>query len=96
MKPEKIISVIEIYEKRLQTYEIPKERIDPKHTFASLSTEQILAHAHYLCDGAKEYARDPDKQGKVNRHLATIQMCLSFAGWYTLEDLMNHNRSDGE
>jgi hypothetical protein len=40
----------------------------------------------------KEYAKDPGKEGKTNRHFASIQMCLSFAGWYTLEELKSHNR----
>ncbi|MEK7629810.1 MAG: hypothetical protein AAB432_00295 [Patescibacteria group bacterium] len=93
MTAEKVISVIEMYEKQLYEAGIPKIRMDPKKTFASLSKNEILAHAHYLCDGIKKYAKNPEKQGKSGRHLASIQLCLSFAGWYTLEDLMNHNRS---
>lgn len=93
MSPEKILSVIETYEERLVTEKVPKIRIDPKRTFSSLSNDEILAHAHYLIDGVKEYARTPNKAGKTGRHFASMQMCLSFAGWYTLEELMNHNRS---
>ncbi|MHB8710609.1 MAG: hypothetical protein ACYC6X_03615 [Minisyncoccota bacterium] len=92
MTPEKIIAVIEMYEERLRRARIRKIRMDPKCTFESLSKGLLLAHAHSLCEGVKEYARDPQKQGKANRHLTAVQMCLSFAGWYTLEDLMNHNR----
>lgn len=92
MTPEKIISVITMYEERLLKEGVPKQRMDPKRTFASLTKEEILAHVHYLIDGVKEYATTPDKEGKTGRHLGSIQMCLSFAGWYTLEDLMNHNR----
>lgn len=66
--------------------------MNPKRTFASLSNYELLSHAHFLIDGAKEYARNPEKQRKAGSHLTAIQMCLSFAGWYTLEDLMNHNR----
>ncbi len=93
MTPEKIISTIEMYEHRLVGENIPKIRIDPKRTFASLSRAETLAHAHYLCDGVKEYAKDPQKQRKTGSHLTAIQMCLSFIGWYTLEELMDHNRS---
>lgn len=92
MTPEKIIAVIEMYDERLLKYGVTKVRIDPKLTFAEVSYEDLLRHAHYLCDGVKAFARDPEKLGKLNRHLASIQMCLSFAGWYTLEDLMNHNK----
>lgn len=92
MTPEHIISIIEMYEKRLQEANIPKVRMDPSRTFQSLSKDEILAHAHYLCDGVKEYARDPNLRRKTGSHLTAVQMCLSFAGWYTLEDLMKHNR----
>ena len=92
MTPEKIIAVIEGYEKHLSRRGVPKVQMDPKRTFSSASKDELLAHAHLLCDGVKEFARNPEKMGKANRHLASVQMILSFAGWYTLEDLMNHNR----
>lgn len=92
MTLEKIISVIEMYEKRLREESVPKIRMDPKRTFHSTSVAERLAHAHFLCDGVKEYAKDPERQRKTGSHLTAVQMCLSFAGWYTLEDLMNHNR----
>lgn len=92
MTPEKIISVIEMYEKRLLEADVPKVRLDPKRTFESSTVVERLAHAHFLCDGVKEYAMSPLRQRKTGSHLTAVQMCLSFAGWYTLEDLMNHNR----
>lgn len=92
MTPEKIISVIEMYERRLREAGVPKIRMNPKRTLASLTKDELLAHAHYLCDGVKEYAVKPEKQRKAGSHLASVQLSLSFAGWYTLEDLMNHNR----
>ena len=92
MSPEKILSVVEIYEERLIRENVPKIRIDPKRTFSSLSTDEILAHVHYLIDGVKQYSTIPNKEGKTGRHLGSIQMCLSFAGWYSLEELMNHNK----
>lgn len=87
----KIISVVEMYEEKLYKAGVPKIRMDTKRTFASLNKEEMLAHAYFLIDGVKESAKE-DKLGKMNRHLSSIQMCLSFAGWYTLEDLMNHNK----
>ena len=92
MTPEKIISVVEMYEQKLKVAGVVKKRIDPRRTFESLGYDELLAHAYFLTDGVKEYAKDPDKQRKTGSHLTAIQMCLSFAGWYTLEDLMNHNR----
>ncbi len=92
MTPEKIISVIEMYEERLRMEGISKVRMDPKRTFESTNKNERLMHAHFLCDGVKEYAKDSQRQRKAGSHLTAIQMCLSFAGWYTLEELMNHNR----
>lgn len=89
-----MISIIEMYEKRLRAAGIPKVRMDPKRTFGSLAREEMLAHAHFLCDGVKEYAMNPEKQRKAGSHLTAVQMCLSFAYWYTLEELMDHNRPD--
>jgi len=65
--------------------------MNPKRTFASLGKEEMLAHAHFLTDGVKGYARN-GKLRKMGNHLTAIQMCLSFAGWYTLEDITNHNK----
>lgn len=92
MTPEKIISVIEMYERRLVKEGIPKERMDLKRTFGSLRPMEALKHAHFMCAGVKKYALDPTKQRKAGSHLTAVQMSLSIAGWYTLEDLMNHNR----
>lgn len=94
MTPTKIIALIETYESRLREQGVPKVRMDPARTFESLSTEEMLAHAHYLCDGVKEYALDPERQRKTGSHLASVQLCLSYAGWYTLAELMDHNRPD--
>ncbi len=82
-----------MYEKRLVEHGVPKIRMNPKRMFASLSQEEMLSHAHFLCSGVKTYAMEPEKQRKTGSHLAAVQMCLSFAGWYTLEELMDHNRS---
>ena len=93
MTPEKICAVIEMYERELVDHLIPKRRISPSRSFAWASQTDLLAHAHFLCADAKVYAKNPEKYGKANRHLTAIQMCLSFATWYTLEELMEHNSS---
>lgn len=94
MTSEKIISVIEMYEGRLAGTNVPKTPMDPKRTFGSLSKDELLAHAHALCEDAKRYARDPELRRKAGSFLTSIQMCLSSAGWYTLEELKEHNRPD--
>ena len=92
MTPEKIVSVIEMYKQRLEAEQIPARRIDVNRSFKNCTTREVLSHAHHLCEGACVYAMDPEKFGKANRHLTAIQMCLGFAGWYTLAELMDHNR----
>lgn len=92
MTPQKIIALAERYEQVLAVLSIPKKRMDPNCTFGSLTKKGMLAHAHYLCKSVKECAQDPEKYGKANRHLASLQMILSFAGLYTLQELMEQNR----
>ncbi len=92
MTPGKIISVIKMYERRLLAADVPKLQISKNCTFACVGKAELLAHAHFLCDGVKTYARDPTKRRKTGSHLTAVQMCLSFAGWYTLGQLMEHNR----
>jgi hypothetical protein len=94
MTPDKIIEIIGRYEKELAGAKIPKKRMDPALYFRDLSSDELLAHAHYLCEGIKKYAKNSHQQRKAGSHLTAVQMCLSFAGWYTLEELMDHNRSD--
>lgn len=98
MTKEKIISVLEFYQKVLDALHEspPRKRIDPKKKFSELSREEILSHANFLIDGAKEFALQEGKLGKANRHLSSIQMCLSFAGLFSLEDVMNHNKPGDE
>lgn len=92
MSPEQIIAVVSMYEKRLVEANIPKERMAENRTFESLSLAERLAHAHYLIDGVKQLAITPGKERKTGSHLTSIQMCLSFSGWYTLKELKDHNR----
>ncbi len=94
MTTGKILEVVEKYREQFERRNIPKIRMDQKRTLGSLSTKELLAHAHFLLDGIVEYAKDPEKKGKTGRHLASVQIILSFVNWYTLEELMNHNRPD--
>ncbi len=91
MNVARISANVDAYRKLLEEMQIPAKRLLLERTFASASREELLAHARYLTDHFA--ALDPFSQyGKLNRHLAAIQMCLSFAGVYTLGDLLEHNR----
>ncbi len=89
MNVELICANVEMYRRLLGEMHIVPERLSVKRTFASASREELLAHAQHLVD----YFSVIDltlQYGKANRHLTAIQMCLSFAGVYTLGDLLEH------
>ena len=90
MTTEKILQVIAIYRLRFAKEGISKQRMDPTKYFET--ADQMLAHAHYLLDGIEKFAQDPEKKGKTGRHLGSLQTLLWVAKWYTLEELMEHNR----
>jgi len=91
MTPQKIADVATYYFELLREHGVEPCRIDPERSFATQSTVQILSHAAYLCAGIPTYVFDDGKIGKANRHLASAQMCLSFVGWFTLNQLRTHN-----
>lgn len=97
MTPQKILEVISRYEKRLVAEGVPKKRINTSLSFGVCTSADLLSHAHYLCEGLRNAIccgeRNTYKHDKANRHLTAIQMCLSFANWYTLAELMEHNRT---
>jgi len=80
------------YRSRFEHEGVPKVRMNPETLFTS--REEMLAHAHYLLDGVEEYARDSKRKGKTGRHLGSIQTLLWVAGWYTLAEIMEHNKPD--
>lgn len=94
MTPEKIAAVAERYQRMFARKSIEPKRMDTKRTLGSLTPEQQLAHACFLVQMIPVYARDPEKIGKANRHLATVQTILSFRDMFTTDDLMSHNRPD--
>ncbi len=91
MKREKIYAVIEQYGERLRAEHVIPKRIPTNQTFKDCSVDEVLSHAHYLVVVFRTFDAK-EQYGKLNRHLAAIQMLLSFAGWYTLRDIMEHNR----
>jgi len=92
MDTQKIIEVVEMYHADLITHGTRPKRMESSKTFKELSEEELLSHAMYLCENIHGFIKDPEKRRKTGSHLTSIQLCLSFVGWYTLDDLMNHNR----
>lgn len=93
MTLEHLTLLVNQYRSQFEARGIPKKKMSDSKTFGSTSSNERLAHAHYLLDGILEYARDPAKADKTGRHLASVQMILSFENWFTLGELKAHNRS---
>jgi len=70
MTKEKILSIVQMYREQFEEWGIPKVRMSPKQALGSLTSEERLAHAHFILDGIEEYAKDPAQAGKTGRHLA--------------------------
>ena len=92
MTPDKIRSVVITYQAELTERGITPQRIDTQKKFADYSEEEVLAHAAHLCCNIIDFLDDPAEWDKLNRHLGALQMCLSFAGCYSLDELRAHNR----
>ncbi len=91
MEKDKIISIIEMYQERFKKEGVFKRRMDTSSK-ERLRKDEMLAHAHFLTEGVLEFVKNPEKKGKTGRHLGSMQMLLRCAGWYSLDELMNHNK----
>jgi len=93
MSPENVLKVVEeIYEPALQELDIPRTNIDPAVTLGSLSAEELLEYAYFLCDVVRYYTKCPSCRDEVNQSFATLQAVLGFANWYTCEELKKHRQ----
>ncbi len=91
MTPEKILSVIANYKEKLQAEGAAPQRLSPKKSFGASSQNELANHAYYLTETVAEHIRN-HKIEKAHRHLGSLQTILSFLRWYSLEELMSHNR----
>lgn len=94
MTPDKICLLARRYHKELTDRHITPRRMAVSRTFGSCTEQELLEHACFLSDQMNNFVHDPSKLGKANRHLTAIQMCLSFANVYTLDELRTHNSPD--
>ena len=92
MDAKKIEGIVQMYKDKLVHNKIPSRRMNTSKAFQDTDRDERLMHAHYLCENIHTFLHDEEKWGKVNRHFTAIQMCLSYAGWYTLDELMGHNK----
>jgi hypothetical protein len=91
METERIISLCKMYQKRFQREKVPKDRMDPKRF--PFFKEEMIAHAHSLLDEIlEEFARNPENVSEPGYRLGFIQALLWAGGWYTSEEILQHNR----
>jgi hypothetical protein len=94
MSPEHIEKIVDAYVLRLEEIGVIALRMETDRTFKSLSNVEILQHSKHLCINILTFlyklynlkSNDEhynDLKEKTNRHLAALQVCLSFAGLYT-------------
>lgn len=91
MTAERIRRARDEHLQALASNNIPVQRMDI-HSRAPLSRDEMLAHAHYLLVGLEDYMVQ-GRVKKANRHLGSAQTLLRTAGWQSIADLMNVNRS---
>ncbi len=91
MKRKEILAIVKKYRAQLLELNVRPQRIDENRTFGSCSKDELLSHAlfHSMSIDNIDCKRQYDK---FNRLFCTIQLCLSFANWYTLGGLRNTNR----
>jgi len=85
----KILEVVGIYSELFKSKGI--EPADYPHGLMLDSPHSVLAH----CAGMLGKIREFVKEGRIEkafRWLGFMQGCLWVTGYYSLEDLMNHNR----
>ena len=94
MSPEKVLEVIDIYRETLsERLLVGKNRHD--HDAQAGSFEAILEHCHQMLDLMEEFVVE-GRMDKVFRWLGFVQGCLWSVGVFTIGEMANHNRSDGE
>ena len=89
MDVNKIREVIDIYRKGFEQKKISKKR--SSRNSRPSSKEERLAHIHEMLDEIEIFLEE-ERIEKAFRWLGFIQGCLWSTGFYTIEELKNHNR----
>lgn len=91
MDGNKVLEVIGIYRSFFEKSGIPKK--DFPHNQLTNTDENVLAHCHGMLDEMEQFVVK-GRMEKVFRWLGFIQGCLWSTGYFTLDELKNHNRPD--
>ena len=95
MTPVKVLEVLDLYEQAFIRSGIGKSqaKLDVRLNGSSALARIYLSltHCHSMIDEMRQFVAE-GRMDKVFRWLGFIQGVLWVNGWYTLEELMNHNR----
>ena len=83
MTIQQILALAYQYGQMLREKGVSPRRMDITKTLGELTSEERLQHACYLADNLPNLEFE-----KANRHLAALQMIMSFEKLFTLEQLM--------
>jgi methionine salvage enolase-phosphatase E1 len=89
MNADKLLAVIAIYRKNFIRKKI--EAVDFSHIDKPIKCEEILSHCHGMLNKMEKFVLE-GRIEKAFKWLGFVQGCLWSAGYYSLEDLKNHNR----
>lgn len=90
MTHDKVLEVIEMYEKFLAERGIPKAAADLTTPAPPMPLQ--LAHCNDMLDDMKSFCAQ-DRLGKAYRWLGFVQGVLWSAGIYTIKEMADHNRT---
>lgn len=93
MTPEKVLEVLDLYEAAFARSGIGagQMKFDIKLSGSVQPTLLALGHCNGLIDDMRRFVAE-GRMDKVFRWLGFIQGVLWTNGWYTLAELMDHNR----
>lgn len=95
MTDEKIIGVLDNYKKYCSPVRDTRTERWPPELDAPLKNSQFLSHLLWMCDEATQFVKD-GRRDKAFRWLGFIQGVLWARGLFTVQDLANHSRPDGD
>jgi len=102
MDTKKILSVLDVYDKKLEQYSrncsaIKPERADPTKKYFTSSEEGWAKMSHvWWAIGQCRIFVAAGRMEKAFRWLGFIQGAFWFNGTYSVEELANHNKPAGE
>ena len=96
MEDKKALEVVRIYRKVFELFGIPNLK-HPHHKLVYYcNAKQVLSHCYSMLEGVEEFISDGkhEERDRALVRLGFVQGCLWTEGYFTVEELKNHNRPD--